>query len=69
MMTNAQKTEAAQNAATAFLANGACPVSEGLQYILMYIIENEDKYPGCADYMREVLACLCDQITPEQAFG
>ena len=68
MIKNAM-TEAAKQAAATFLTDRACTVNEGLQYILQYIQDGEGKYPEATDFMKEVLAILCDQITPEQALG
>jgi hypothetical protein len=68
MMKNTM-SEAAQQAATAILTSPTCTVAEALQLILQYVNDSEDRYPAAADYMKEVLTCLCDQITPEQALG
>ena len=65
-MIKATFSTAVQNTAAQFLNKD---VNEGLQWILMYIAEIEDEYTPVADYMKQVLACLCDQITPEQALG
>jgi hypothetical protein len=63
------QSEAAKSSAAEILKGAEVPVSESLQMILQYINDSEDRYPEAADYMKEVLACLCDQITPEQALG
>lgn len=68
MMTNTQKSEATKTAANAFLAGTTYPVSETLQHILQCIHDSEDQYPAGADFLKEFLTCLCDQITPEQVF-
>jgi len=62
-------SEAVQSAAAMILTEATCPLSESLQMILQYVNDSEDRYPAAADYMREVLTCICDQITPEQALG
>jgi hypothetical protein len=63
-MIKATFSTAVQNTAAQFLTKD---VNEGLQWILMYIAEIEDKHTPVADHMKQVLACLCAQITPEQA--
>jgi len=68
MMKNTM-SEAAQSSAAAILTSSTCTVAEALQVILQYVNDSEDRYPEAADYMKQVLTCLCDQITPEQALG
>jgi hypothetical protein len=65
MMKNTM-SEAAQSAAAAILTSATWPLDEALQYIQMYITDNEDKHPAAAGYMKEVLTCLCAQITCDQ---
>lgn len=60
--TNSIVSEAAQSAATAILTSAACTVAEAIQYILMYIADNENRHPAAASYMQEVLDSLCSQI-------
>jgi hypothetical protein len=62
-------SEAASHFAHAILTGAEVPVSESLQMILQYIHDTEDQYPVAADFMKQALTCLCDQITPEQALG